>query len=208
MNVPVFLTTTLGAVLIIAYWTFTFYKESIVTRWVESTLVASEMAYITVTNTQFIYERGVTPVLRGDAIKLVILIASILLFTQFIRKWRVLVRWPMAIIVGVGIALSIRTVGYSEFISQIIAIAQPLTGSADTVFTGIVLVISVITTLAYFTFTREHKGPIGAMAKIGRYFMMLGFGAAFAMMTLARSGDLIAATTIILQWLGLWPYPT
>jgi hypothetical protein len=44
---------------------------------------------------------------------------------------------------------------------------------------NIILVAAVFTVLFYFLFSMPRKGAPGVVSKIGRYFMMLGFGASF-----------------------------
>ena len=69
---------------------------------------------------------------------------------------------------------------------------------------NLVLIIGVITSLVYFWFSIEHKGPIGVAAKAGIYFLMVGFGAAFGYTVMARVSLLIGRVLFLMRdWLQI-----
>jgi len=43
----------------------------------------------------------------------------------------------------------------------------------------LIVLICTISVVIYFTFTKEHTGVLGKIAKIGRWSMMIAFGATF-----------------------------
>jgi hypothetical protein len=68
----------------------------------------------------------------------------------------------------------------------------------------IVTFIGVIATLIYFFFSLEHKGVIGAISKVGIYYIMFGFGASFGYTVMARLSLLIGRLQFLLHdWLGI-----
>ena len=51
--------------------------------------------------------------------------------------------------------------------------------------------IGVISGLVYFFFSKEHKGAVGVISKIGIYFLMIKFGASFGFAVMGRISLLI-----------------
>jgi hypothetical protein len=64
-------------------------------------------------------------------------------------------------------------------------------------FLNLVLVIGVLTAIVYFFFSIEHKGVVGKTARVGIWFLMVTFGAAFGYTVMGR----IALLAIRLEFL-------
>lgn len=108
-------------------------------------------------------------------------------------------RWPLAFIIGT--TAGIRLVGFiqADFVNQVSATIRPLAVSradaramglfrldvGDTI-SNIMLVIGVIACLVYFFFSVEHKGAVGKVAKLGTWYLMITFGAAFGYTVMGR----------------------
>jgi hypothetical protein len=90
-------------------------------------------------------------------------------------------------------------------LKQIAGIAVPLTsGSAYEIVNALIVIVGVVCTLSYFTFSQEHTGALGVSAKIGRLFMMLGFGAGFGIAVMSQGSYLINVLSFLLRdWLGV-----
>jgi hypothetical protein len=108
-------------------------------------------------------------------------------------------RWPLAFIVGT--TAGIRLVGFiqADFVNQVSATIRPLVvaqeeARAQGVFqldvgdtiSNIMLVIGVFACLVYFFFSVEHKGAVGKVAKLGTWYLMITFGAAFGYTVMGR----------------------
>jgi hypothetical protein len=111
----------------------------------------------------------------------------------------------MAFLASLGVSIVLTGIPEASFISQIRGIALPLTtGNALDVINVIIGVVGVVTTLSYFTFTREHTGAIGTSAKIGRYFIMGAMGAGFGMAFISQGTFLLNVVIFLLRdWLGI-----
>lgn len=72
---------------------------------------------------------------------------------------------------------------------------------------AMVLLVGILATLWYFYFSAEHKSPFAqGFARLGIWFVMIGFGAAFGLTVMARVSLLIGRTEFLLSdWLGLIP---
>ena len=124
---------------------------------------------------------------------------GVLLLMRLAPKGQWLSLWTLAFIVGTTAAL--RMVAYIEgdFISQIDATIKPLyqvaygsDGSVDgyasfwASMRQLILLIGVLSCLTYFFFSLEHKGAVGKVARVGIWFLMITFGAAFGMTVMGR----------------------
>lgn len=66
-------------------------------------------------------------------------------------------------------------------------------------FKNLIIALGVLSTLIYFFFSTEHKGVVGAGAKIGIYFLMITFGASFGYTIMARISLLIGRMDFLLN---------
>lgn len=130
---------------------------------------------------------------------------GILFFTRFTKNFSWLSRWSMALIIGIFAGIAI--IGYStgDLILQIHANLLPLwTGNWLSSFNNILLTLGVLASLIYFFFSKEHKGALGAGAKIGIWFLMISFGASFGYTVMSRMSLLIGRIYFIFgEWLRL-----
>ena len=68
---------------------------------------------------------------------------------------------------------------------------------------NLLLIVGLITTLVFFFFSLEHKGPVGQTAKVGVYFLMLSFGASFGFTVMSRISLLLDRLRFLYgDWLG------
>jgi hypothetical protein len=68
----------------------------------------------------------------------------------------------------------------------------------------LIILIGAIATIAYFFFSREHKGVLKPIANTGIIFLMIGFGASFGYTVMARLSLFIGQVQFLLHdWLGL-----
>ena len=124
--------------------------------------------------------------------------------------------WTLAFIIGITAAL--RMVHYieSDFLSQLSATIIPLwspveSGGSTDVYSSIwasirniTIVVGVLTCLTYFFFSVEHKGVVGRVARVGIWFLMITFGAAFGFTVMGRIALLAARFEFLFDdWMWL-----
>ena len=63
---------------------------------------------------------------------------------------------------------------------------------------GAIVLIGLISTLIYFYFSREHKGGVGKVAKLGTYFLMIFFGTTFGYTVMSRMSTFIGRMEFLL----------
>ena len=142
---------------------------------------------------------------EGRLLLIVPFIFGLLLFSRFTKKYSWLSRWPMALIIGIYAGITIVGYGSGDLILQIHANLLPLwTDHWFTSLNNILLTVGVITGLIYFFFSKEHKGALGAGAKVGIWFLMISFGASFGYTVMSRMSLLIGRVYFLLgTWLRL-----
>jgi len=145
------------------------------------------------------------PLMRGDLTLLIPFALGVLLFTRFTKKFFWLSRWALALIIGIFAGIAIIGYGTGDLIRQVHANILPLwTGDWLGSFNNFLLVFGVLTALIYFFFSKEHKGAVGAGAKIGIWFLMISFGASFGYTVMSRMSLLIGRVYFLLgDWLRL-----
>lgn len=138
------------------------------------------------------------------------MIIGLLYFTRFIPRISWLVRIPIGISMGYYVGASIPAVTQAYIIKQMqgtILTSQNFqawhAGNTGIIW-SIILLVGVLCTLAYFYFSREHKGVLRLSARVGIIFVMIGFGAAFGYTVMARISLLIGRLQFLLgDWLGI-----
>lgn len=142
---------------------------------------------------------------QGKLLLLVPFAFGILLFSRFTKKFSWLSRWSMALIIGIYAGIAIIGYGSGDLILQIHANLLPLwTGNWFSSLNNILLVVGVIGGLIYFFFSKEHKGALGAGAKIGTWFLMISFGASFGYTVMSRMSLLIGRVYFLMvTWLHI-----
>ena len=134
---------------------------------------------------------------------------GILWYARFTKQYFFAYRWTLAIIVGTGIGMALRTVIFTQFLNQIIAQANLslwVPGDPMQSVNNILISIMVPCVLLYFWFTgpRRDKAPMSYIEKIARYTMMAGFGAAYGGTVLTRYSLFIGRSQFLL---GITPNP-
>ncbi len=127
-------------------------------------------------------------------------ILGLLLFAPSFKKsagW--LRRYPMAVIVGLGAALSARSSVTSQFIAQIKA-SMVSVNSID----NVIMIAGTVLTLSYFIFTIKPNPVIKTAATGGKWFIMVTLGAAFGSGIMARISLLIGRLLLVFKdWIPL-----
>ncbi len=148
---------------------------------------------------------------EAELIYLIPLVMGVMLLWRLAPKGSWISRWPLAFIIGT--TAGIRLIGFlhADFLGQIRnTIMSLVVTTPDTGFDfwdsmkNVVVVIGVLSTIVYFFFSIEHKGYVGKIAKLGIWFMMITFGAAFGYTVMGRIALLAIRIEFLLNdWLWL-----
>ena len=138
-----------------------------------------------------------------EPLYLVPLALGVLLLWRLAPRGAWVSRWPLAFIVGVFCGLRLVTYMHADFLSQIRNTIVPLVVVGDGGFSlwgslrNLTVVVGVLACLVYFFFSIEHRGVVGKAARLGTWFLMITFGAAFGYTVMGR----IALLAIRLEFL-------
>ena len=184
------------------------FKDNLGYRFAESTYVGLYAGY-TVAIQWFNYIRPSVQkqiLAEGKWHYIIPIIIGLLIYTRYIKQIAWLSRYHLCFLLGIGSAYVLSTTFKPLFIDQIKATFLPLWGTGDwwTNVSNIIYVVGTVTTLVYFFFTLEKKGVQGAVSKVGRYVMMIAFGAAFGNTVMARVSLFLGRMQFLLgDWLKM-----
>jgi hypothetical protein len=167
-------------------------------RFVTRTFVAFTSAHYLVLATQFIQSNALLPIIGGEVLLIIPLIIGLLTLGRLSKTYGWINMYPVAVMVSVGIGLSMR----SNAISTIININKTIL--APTSIDNIIIIICAVCTIVYFIFTRKDEGILKYPTQIGRYALMLTFGALYANYGLTRFTYLLNTVQRLLTALGLY----
>lgn len=116
-------------------------------------------------------------------------------------------RFTVAFVMGVSTGIAVVTSAEQYLIPQVKKAIVPLIVSGDYFgsLSNLVLVVGTVSCLFYFFFSTEHRGPVfGNVAKVGIWYLMISFGAAFGATVMGRISLLIGRFNFLLSdWLHL-----
>ncbi len=205
-----------AAVLTLFIYSF-LYKDNVLYKFAENIFVGVSAGYL---GARLFYDVVVKklyhPLFAPEAGHLAdywLIVPMILSFMMLLKvvpnSYSWLSRWSLAFVVGTGVGLMIVTYLVSNGLKQVAATINAFNGFADATtgakINAIILAIGVVTGLIYFFFSKEHKGIVfGSCARIGVYFLMVTFGAAFGYTVMARISLLIGRLQFLLfEWLKI-----
>ncbi len=154
---------------------------------------------------------------KGLSLELTIFVLVNLIFSVFMLlrlvggKAALLSRWAMAVVLGVSagvlIPLSVQTYMYEQLKGNVLTFgAFPfpfISVASQTAFNNLLIITGSLSGLAYFFFSKEHKGFFGGTAKLGIWFLMIGFGATFGYTVMGRLSLLIGRFEFLKDWFNL-----
>jgi hypothetical protein len=193
----------LAAFLTLAIFSF-LYEDNPVYKLAEHIFVGISAGYgVVITWHEAVMPLLIDPLFRPERVDLagpnyVVIIPGLLgmlMFTRFFPRYDWLSRWPIAFVMGIYSGLTIPATVQTQLLPQLHATMLPIWPgmeiSAWAAISNFLLVVGVLCTLAYFYFSREHTGALGAASTVGIFFLMVAFGAGFGNTVMARVSLLI-----------------
>ncbi len=209
-----------GAICTIAIISY-IYKDNVLFRFAESVMVGIAAGYgLVVIYFQTLHTDLVLPLgYKTEPSKWLLLIPAflgVLLALRLFPKVSWLSRFPLSIIVGVGIGQGLPGTLQGTVMQQIRGnIMIDFTGQFARLMMGdtqaflaftanIVVVLGSVCALLYFYFSKPHVGAMGGVAKIGIIILMIGFGASFGFTIQGRIALFAERVLFLLRdWIGV-----
>ena len=177
------------------------YKDNPFFKFGEHVFVGVSVGYLlTITYYQVMTNKLYIPMTQqGKWWLLVPAFLGLLLLSRFIPSIAWLSRISFAFLLGISSGVAIPRQISSFILKQIEGTLKPLVTVSDGGIAWITLaglnallvLIGVVSVLFYFFFSLEHTGPVRRVARMGIYFLMVSFGAAFGYTVMARMSLLI-----------------
>lgn len=178
----------------------------------EYTYSSTVIAHSVVTGMEVLRGRF-TPLFTGQDPMLIVTFALGLMSIFVVwRKYAWLASFPMAIMIGVGTGLSLRSIMTTTIVGNLQATIRDaglmLLGSPTDQLGFLIRIIFTFCGMAYLTFTLFPKGPMNKpleyIREVGKYTILIYFGLANGNGFQQQSGLAVSAINrVIKQWLGL-----
>lgn len=183
------------------------FKENEFYKAVEHLYVGVAAGYTVVMGYTNVVNKVWTPLTKNSRITVLIpAVLGFLLFMPYINKslsW--LRRVPVAVIVAIGAALSLRTALVEQFVNQIKPGIISLAGRTPMItLNNIIITLGTAVTLCYFIFTIKPNSVMKAGVESGKWVIMVTLGAAFGSGIMGRISLLIGELFLVFQqWIPL-----
>ncbi|MGE0822451.1 MAG: hypothetical protein AB7G75_11525 [Candidatus Binatia bacterium] len=177
------------------------YKDNPFFKLAEHIFVGVSIGYLlTITYYQVMVNKLYLPLVQHQRWWLLVpSFLGLLMLARFIPPVSWLSRISFAFLLGVSSGVAIPRQISSFILQQIQGTMKPLVAGGDGSIAWLTLanlntaliLLGVVSVLFYFFFSLEHTGVARGVARVGIYFLMISFGAAFGYTVMARMSLLI-----------------
>jgi hypothetical protein len=189
-------------------------KDNPLSRLAEHLFVGTAVGYaVVLAYHNVLWPKLIRPLANDPQNNLILLIPALLaalLLLRPVAPLRALSSLPLALIVGVGAALAVAGAVAGSLLPQVGATMLSLNPSQplEALINNLLVILGIISTVLYFFFTAKEKSVpakgLRVAAFIGKWTMVLAFGAVFATTVTARLALLVGRAQFLLgDWLGM-----
>lgn len=198
----------IAALLTLACFSF-LYKDNPFFRFAESLFAGVSLGYyVGIVLNQTLVPNLFTPLAEDFGGNWDLLVAGgigILLYMRYVPRIGWVSRYALAIYVAYYIGVEFTRRLHGEVMPQVARAILPLHSWSATTLTSLVFMVGVYSVLIYFFFSKEQNAVTRRIARVGTWFLMISFGAAFGFTVMGRVALLIGRLNfLILNWI----YPT
>ncbi len=182
------------------------YKDNPFYKFAEHLVIGLAGGYYVVTMWfQIVKPKLIIPLFQqGHLVLIFPMILGLFMWARYVPKYSWISRWAIAFYLGTASGLGIPPIMHTLIIRQIQATMLPVNFHSYQGWMSLFIIFGVLTSLIYFFFSAEHKGVLGVSAKIGIWFIMIGFGATFGYTVMSRISLLIGRVQFLMtDWLGI-----
>ncbi len=196
--------SVIGATLILMLFSWFLYKQTRLYDIAEGVLIGTGAGYSFVMGIKAVRDNAILPLLKGELIWIIPILLGLVIYLQLSKKTMHFARIPIAIIIGVGLGLSIRRVLLAEIVGQIRASAIDFSALSPLgIINNIIILVGTITAISYFLMSKEQTGVFGNITRIGRLYLMATFGAMFGNAIFGNISVVAGRVEYILKAFGL-----
>lgn len=133
------------------------------------------------------------------------LVVGSMFYTIYTPRYAWMSRLLMTTLMGMAAGIAFK--GFATlYVPQLVASFRPVVQAAPPyiLFNNLLIVLTIITVMTYFFFSFEHKNRVvRGSATLGRWLLMIAFGAIFGSTVMARMALLTYRIWFLLhEWLG------
>lgn len=177
MNVGQVVTEFVSAVLIVMVWSI-MYRENRFFRLAEHLTIGSIFGYTSYAATQALIDKTFNPLIATRSVPLaVVTFFGVLLWTRLIPKVQWISRLSLALMAGISMAVGVRGAIGAQIIKLTVSGSWIIPTNPMESINNIIVIVSMISVVAYFLYTRERTGVLRPVSQIAKIALMLGFGA-------------------------------
>ena len=178
-------------------------------KFAEHTLIGAAAGHYLTMGFTNIRSLGIANIMAGKVFYVIPFILGILLFTRFSEKYSWMMRYGLAVMIGVSIAIRVRALVITTVLAQVkstisaISFADPMS-----ILNSLVLLVLVTTTMLYFLFTErltpKEGNPLSLLGKTGRFGIMIALGYYLGQTVMTRLAFVINRLEFLLfEWLRI-----
>ncbi|MFH0777808.1 MAG: hypothetical protein V2A71_04170 [Candidatus Eisenbacteria bacterium] len=179
------------------------YKDNPFFRFAESFFAGISLGYyIGLVSNQTLKPNLVLPLLQDFSTNWSLLFAGglgVMLYFRYVKKVAWVSRWALAVYVGYYVGVNMMQKLHGEVIPQVGDTMLSLSYTGIGTLWNLVMVVGVLSVLVYFYFSAEHKGAVGGISRLGIWFLMVSFGAAFGYTVMGRISLLIGRMVFLVN---------
>jgi hypothetical protein len=177
------------------------YKENEFYRAMEHLYVGVAAGYTMVMGYNNVVAKAWDPFIqKGQVFAIIPAVIGLLFFAPFVaKKYAWLRRYPIAVVIGIGASIHARSSVVQELVVQVRSTMISLT-TVD----NIIVAVGVLTVLCYFFFTFRENPVTKTGSEIGKWVIMITFGAAFGNGIMGRISLLIGRLMLLFKdWIPI-----
>lgn len=184
----------IGALLTLCVFSF-LYKDNPFFRFAESLFAGVSLGYyIGIVASNTLGPNLFRPLFGdfgGHADLLIPMLLGLMLYSRYFPKIAWLSRISLAVYIAYYVGINMVQKLQGEVVPQVGSTIMNPIGGVYTPIDNLIIIVGVLSVLVYFYFSIQHKGPVGVVSRVGIWFLMLGFGAAFGYTVMGRVSLLI-----------------
>jgi hypothetical protein len=108
------------------------------------------------------------------------------MFMRFVPRVGWLSRLPLGFVVGMYAGINVIAFGSGDLIIQLQSTMLDFLHGGWGGVSNFLLVLGLACSLLYFYFSKEQKGALGVVSRVGIGFLMVSFGASFGYTVMSR----------------------
>lgn len=151
---------------------------------------------------------GIQKIMSGQIVYIIPVILGIMAYARYSKKHFWIYRYPIALVVGIGVGTAMSGLVGGSVIDQIKSSFWNLNvpGDIGASVNNLIMVVTLVSAMMYFIFTiKATRNPLATkLSTFGRYAMMAAFGYSFANTIATRINQYAGRIAfLMLEWLQL-----